>query len=194
MIKDFNLALLFCYRMLLRDTMVAMGITVGYPKLVLMDKTIQYLNQVDEKADVDLFAQDMDATELDKIWNYIAKDVYQLDGRQRERQELEPVAEWKEWVPYTIGATLQDSRLVSPEQLFLSNLDTVQKAWRTNLAELFHQVYLFLPISPLDELKDRLISLVTEMGPNEDGMIPTVVEVMEMPKNDFYCMSAMIDL
>lgn len=63
----------------------------------------------------------------------------------------------------------------------------VKKAWRTNLAELFHQLYVFLPISPLDEMKDRLIRVATEMGPNEDGMmIPKVVEVMMVKIDDAY--------
>lgn len=95
------------------------GVTIGYPKLVFMDKTIQYVNPDDEKNEEALFKNEMRASHVVHIWDFVANDIYQLDDRYKnERQELEPIKKWREWVPYTIGAYLQHLRLVSPEQLF----------------------------------------------------------------------------
>lgn len=159
--------------------MVNLGLPIGHPKLVFKDGCTEYVNNVVESEEEWLIALEMKDTDLKQIWHFIEGDLCR-DG-DADVIINSPHSGPKtlcRWLPYTIGATLDHPKLVSPERLLLpQQLDQSKEVTRMGLARMFHQLYVFLPINSIDEMKHRLQKLFETSYPYKNNWMPTVAEV-----------------
>lgn len=164
-------------RFYLREIMIDLGIPVGHPKLVFKDGLIENLNRVNCDEETWLLECEKNALELQPVMGYIRNE---LDKTEETGQHyVNDMAKINLWLPYTVGATIDHPKLVSPERLSLSTLHVKrqQKVSKFDLANLFHQLCPFLPINSLDEVNDRLKNLLAKVFSCNNGWLPGVAEV-----------------
>lgn len=137
--------------------MVKMGIAVGCPKVYFKSGEMLHLGKWDEKLETELNKRETASN--NNNWSLMP---YARDSSQPLFTIEDTDIPMTKWLRYSFGSTFGHPRLVSPKALSWSYSKYSSCPNNGELARLFHELVVFLPINGLDEIMDRLNTVKVE--------------------------------
>lgn len=146
------------FRMILRQTMVDLGIPIGLSKLHFNNGTVTIFAPGGDRMDQKLVSLELGSCKVEKFMPEIRfKKLFEDGKRVHDAFQRIPY-----WLPYSLGSMMEDCELDSPHQMCLwkpsANVSSApSNVTAVHLARRFHQLYPFLPINAADQVRDRLL-------------------------------------